>query len=506
METMTLVEKCRTMSYVVNNVAIQHGVSILLRSTDIVLPHAWSSCYRRGSKPRPFLIFVECYIISLNCREVWCDASRRSQGIAACFYRPGSMAQMPWRHSIGAPGPHLSRNEATLAEISFANIAPQSAGALSNQCVPEDEKGSGGKGRGGEERFLIRGNSAVNEREGISGRFIPWEQCYTPPAELAIHQGAAAQVGRGNVLTDRCISTPMRSSSNRLKEVGHSERSRGFPSPTLRTRDVTGRTSSPSLRPTIVYYSWTMSISNNNCVVAGCSNYGRKTSYIIYHRFPTNFELQKAWVSRCKRADSNVNSAVYFVPEDCERDLRNELLGSPIRKKLLTHAITSHQLPKWHAEQTVATGNALKMQLKVPFRRAANGNTARVLDTLSVETTMQMMSKENLVSELPHKQKMLQPGGTLTWEKKLGRDYNTHEPPSPVPDTLLSLKVDCDCEEGCQKRSIRKRALENLKTLSPKKRKIDIGTATEESFLADDNTTSASKDEEIKKLQKEIEI
>ncbi|KAJ8879411.1 hypothetical protein PR048_020019 [Dryococelus australis] len=143
-------------------------------------------------------------------------------------------------------------------------------------------------------------------------------------------------------------------------------------------------------------------------------------------------------VSRCKRADKvNVNNvrvcSVHFVPEDYELDLRNELLGLPIRKKLLTNAIPSQQLPKWHAQQTVAMGNTLKV--------------------LSCLTSRKFCSQVELLH------------GKRKW--------------------IVMVKN--------QKRSIRKRALENLKTLSPKKRKIDIGTATEESFLVDDNTTSAKK-------------
>ncbi|KAJ8867832.1 hypothetical protein PR048_031637 [Dryococelus australis] len=157
----------------------------------------------------------------------------------------------------------------------------------------------------------------------------------------------------------------------------------------------------PSWQPTrpvlySVYYSRTMSKSNNNCAIADCSNYGRKTSDII-----------NVWVSRCKHADIvNVNNAcvcsVHFVPDDYERNLSNELLGLPIRKKLLPNVIPSQQLLNWHAQETVAKGNTLNFQLKVMFRRIADGKTVHVLDTLSIETTMQMMSKQNSASELPH--------------------------------------------------------------------------------------------------------
>lgn len=111
-----------------------------------------------------------------------------------------------------------------------------------------------------------------------------------------------------------------------------------------------------------------MSKSNNNCAVACCSNYGRKTTDVIYHRFPTNPELQNVWVSRCKREGKiNVKIArvcsVHFLPEDYERDLRNELLGLPVRKHLRPNAIPSQHIPNWHAQQRDGTENTLEEQV-----------------------------------------------------------------------------------------------------------------------------------------------
>lgn len=98
-----------------------------------------------------------------------------------------------------------------------------------------------------------------------------------------------------------------------------------------------------------------MGKNNHNCAVADCSNYGRKTTGIIYHSFPKSLELQKEWVSRCKRADEvNVKNArvcsSHFLPEQYERDLKSELLGIPQKKKLLANAIPSQHLPNWHGE------------------------------------------------------------------------------------------------------------------------------------------------------------
>lgn len=105
-----------------------------------------------------------------------------------------------------------------------------------------------------------------------------------------------------------------------------------------------------------------MSKNNSNCAVANCSNYGRKSSDILYHRFPKN-EVQREWVARCKRADKiNVNNAricsIHFLPEDYERDLKNELLGLPIKKKLKANAVPSQNLPNWHGNIRTTESNS----------------------------------------------------------------------------------------------------------------------------------------------------
>jgi len=80
------------------------------------------------------------------------------------------------------------------------------------------------------------------------------------------------------------------------------------------------------------------------CAVADCNNsFGKKENCcpsLGQHRFPLkNKKLLKSWVSACKRRDAfkPANSAIcseHFMPDDFERDLKNELLGLPLRKIL----------------------------------------------------------------------------------------------------------------------------------------------------------------------------
>lgn len=86
-----------------------------------------------------------------------------------------------------------------------------------------------------------------------------------------------------------------------------------------------------------------------------CSNWGSKTTGVMYHRFPKSEELRRVWVLRCKRNDTfNPDNArvcsIHFCPEDYERDLKNELLGLPQRKILRETAVPSLFISNWHGD------------------------------------------------------------------------------------------------------------------------------------------------------------
>ena len=71
------------------------------------------------------------------------------------------------------------------------------------------------------------------------------------------------------------------------------------------------------------------------CAVASCTS----PKEASFHRFPKNEKLSKIWLNACKRKDAvNVRTAYvcseHFPEEDFERDLMNELLNQPTRRKL----------------------------------------------------------------------------------------------------------------------------------------------------------------------------
>jgi len=88
-----------------------------------------------------------------------------------------------------------------------------------------------------------------------------------------------------------------------------------------------------------------MGRNGNTCAVAICPSPQEAT----YHVFPKDERLQKLWVDLCKRKETiNIKTAricsSHFKEEDYERDLKNELLGLPIRKLLKSNSVPSKQL------------------------------------------------------------------------------------------------------------------------------------------------------------------
>ncbi|CAG9812964.1 unnamed protein product [Phaedon cochleariae] len=65
---------------------------------------------------------------------------------------------------------------------------------------------------------------------------------------------------------------------------------------------------------------------------------------IIFHRFPGFVTIRQEWITRCSskttfNPDSSRMCSCYFTIEDYERDLKNELLGSPLKRILKKTAI-----------------------------------------------------------------------------------------------------------------------------------------------------------------------
>ncbi|XP_060519089.1 THAP domain-containing protein 1-like [Cylas formicarius] len=94
------------------------------------------------------------------------------------------------------------------------------------------------------------------------------------------------------------------------------------------------------------------------CAVYGCNNsYHKKKRSgedLVFHRFPKGIGMEtvrKVWITCCNRDKIyNINSSyicsVHFTEDDYERDLKNELLGLPVRKILKKTAVPTCYSPK----------------------------------------------------------------------------------------------------------------------------------------------------------------
>ena len=89
--------------------------------------------------------------------------------------------------------------------------------------------------------------------------------------------------------------------------------------------------------------------TNHTCTVVTCPN----PKDAKYHRFPMrNLKLIEEWITACKRSDltpaegmSNRVCDTHFSSDAYERDLQNELLGLPTKKRLKEDAVPTENLP-----------------------------------------------------------------------------------------------------------------------------------------------------------------
>ncbi|KAJ8875268.1 hypothetical protein PR048_023163 [Dryococelus australis] len=87
-----------------------------------------------------------------------------------------------------------------------------------------------------------------------------------------------------------------------------------------------------------------------NCAMAQCTNWGSKTTAVMYHRFPKSEELRQTWVLHCKRSDKfnpdNVKSLFSTFPA---RGLRTE-------KFCMEMLLQLYSIANWHGD--VASGSS----------------------------------------------------------------------------------------------------------------------------------------------------
>ncbi|XP_035228118.1 THAP domain-containing protein 2-like [Stegodyphus dumicola] len=193
-----------------------------------------------------------------------------------------------------------------------------------------------------------------------------------------------------------------------------------------------------------------------SCAIALCQNYRRKTKSqgITYHRFPSDPELRKLWTNRCKRADNfNIENArvcaLHFTPDDYVRDLKAELLGSTPKRVLKANAVPTLHLPSSSCE---------------------NNSSIKYICCASKT------------------------------EPNLERTFSNRNESS-------KFMLKRDRASRCQARGTRKRALENLASLSPKKKKLQadkIDCATQ--FTSSDTSHLVERVQILEKENKRLNV
>lgn len=130
--------------------------------------------------------------------------------------------------------------------------------------------------------------------------------------------------------------------------------------------------------------------------VATCQNYYRKTKDkgVLYHRFPECPNLNKIWISKCKRQDP-INTKYarvcsdHFKPIDYIDDMKNRLLGLSEKKILNKKAVPSVNLPLQDNGQDVSSRSERKRKrsvLEEAKTRLKHLSPKKPCETPSVET------------------------------------------------------------------------------------------------------------------------
>lgn len=193
------------------------------------------------------------------------------------------------------------------------------------------------------------------------------------------------------------------------------------------------------------------------CAVFSCSNHGKKTKGqgIIYHSFPKDVNLRKAWIVKCKRLDKlNVAHARicsnHFNPSDYEDDIRNRLLGLEERKKLKPTAIPSSNLTINEADEKHDTSarNERKRKrtvLKHALDRLESLDAKKIRQSEGVEfdvrkvNVMSEVNKCSVCENLKKENEVLQEK-VISLEKEISRTNKEKDNTLKIKNTILMKK------------------------------------------------------------------
>lgn len=155
------------------------------------------------------------------------------------------------------------------------------------------------------------------------------------------------------------------------------------------------------------------------CIVENCRTFinleskGPQSKRNNYYTFPKDAKMRQVWLKKCGKKEPidyehSYVCVKHFKDEDFERNLRNELLDVPIKKKLKSDAIPSLNLNDNDKEDDSGRNSGRKQRYEQRERKKEddspkkNKPTKRAVD---VDLTLSPVNRETL--PLPKKMKSL---------------------------------------------------------------------------------------------------
>ncbi|XP_031555107.1 uncharacterized protein LOC116292014, partial [Actinia tenebrosa] len=137
-----------------------------------------------------------------------------------------------------------------------------------------------------------------------------------------------------------------------------------------------------------------------NCCVPECTNYSTKTKDVSYHKIPKDLQIQKAWISRLRRANLPPLKNCYVCSEHFEdgcfeSDLMEQLIGEKRKRRLKADAIPSiFNFSTIPSKRRATTENRIRRQRQKETLDNLLTPTTHALDEMVEESDMEVSFDE----------------------------------------------------------------------------------------------------------------
>lgn len=205
------------------------------------------------------------------------------------------------------------------------------------------------------------------------------------------------------------------------------------------------------------------------CFVKSCGNYYEKTKSkggVVYHVFPNSKAEAKRWAELCtgdKDATPTKFARVcseHFHPDSYKRDIQHELLGLPLRKKLIDGVMPTMNLPRPNSK-TIGNrsfGDVSKVSEEKPSGNGGN---------LSLPIDVGVMPTEELNND------GVEVGGNVSnLENVYEKSGASEENPMVIEEKSINVKGKSDDMKG-KLEDIKEKSFEKVKEVK-KRNKVPL--------------------------------